>query len=98
VLGLTSGIFWDGFSKNPTFVCNGTYTYNFVHHWIFSAEIFGFINQHPPLWNGDVNLAYTLKKPLQFGITAGVGLSPAAYKSYLAINGVWGFNTSRKKK
>jgi len=98
VLGLTSGIFWDGFSEHPTFVYNASYTYNFVKHWIFSAEFFGFINQHAPLRSADINLAYTLKKPVQFGLTAGVGLSSAAYKGYLALNGIWGFNAFGKKK
>ena len=98
IFGLSSGVFWDGFSKNPSFVYNASYTYNFVHHWILDAEFFGFINQNAPLRNAAISLAYAVKKQLQFGFTAGVGLSSAAYKSYIAINGIWGFNTARNKK
>ena len=98
VLGISSGVFWDGFSKNPSLIYNASYTYNFVKHWIFTAEFFGFVNHNSPLRSANISLAYALKKQLQFGFTAGVGLSSAAYKSYFAINGVWGFNTIRNKK
>jgi len=98
ILGISSGVFWDGFSKNPSFVYNASYTYNFVHHWILDGEFFGFINQNAPLRNAALSLAYAVKKQLQFGFTVGVGLSSAAYKSYIAINGIWGFNTARNKK
>lgn len=98
VFGFSSGVFWDGFSKTPSFIYNANYTYNFVHHWIFTVEYFGYFNQASPTRYANLSWAYALKKHLQFGFTGGVGLASTAYKSYLAVNGLWGFNTAKHKK
>jgi len=97
VLGLSSGVFWDGFSPDPSFIYNGNYTYHLDKRWDFGASIFGFVNGGPSQHNFDLSLAYNVTPDIQFGATGGIGLTPASHRSYFAINGQWGMNLLRKK-
>ncbi len=97
VLSASNGIFWDGFSTRGIYIYNGTVSYNLTPKWTATSEWFGFVNSTSPQHNTDVSLAYALNKKVQFGVTAGTGLSKAAHKSYFALNGVWGCSLKHKK-
>jgi len=97
IVGLSPGLFWDGFSPTPSFTYNGTFQYTFTKKWQLTTECFGFINQSPPQHNVDANMSYLLNDEVQFGFTSGVGISPAAHKSYFAVNGTWGFKGAHRK-
>lgn len=96
-LGLTSGIMWDGFSTTPQFIYNMNTSYTLVKKWMFTVECFGFIDKDPPQNNLDASIAYIINDYTQFGFTGGFGISSAAHKSYIAVNGTWGLNTKRHK-
>lgn len=97
-IGLSSGLFWDGFSTTPSFIYNANFSYTFIKKWMITTECFGFINQEPPQNNLDASLAYIINDYVQFGFTAGMGISAAAHKNYFAINGTWGLNTAKKSR
>jgi hypothetical protein len=97
IIALSGGSFWDGFSPKATFIYNTTASYSLSTKWVLTSEWFGFINGGPPQHNTDISVSYSPSKSLQFGITSGVGISPAAHKNYLAVNGVWGCSFRRKK-
>ena len=96
ILAASGGAFWDGFSTQASFIYNGNISYNLTKKWALTSEWFGFINGTPQ-HNTDLSITYTLNKSVQFGATAGAGLSAAAHKNYIAINGVWGCSTKRKR-
>lgn len=96
ILAASGGAFWDGFSTHASFIYNGNISYNLTKKWALTSEWFGFINGTPQ-HNTDLSITYTLNKSVQFGATAGAGLSAAAHKNYIAINGVWGCSTKRKR-
>lgn len=62
-----------------------------------NSRVVWFYKRHCPAHNTDLGINYTLNKSVQFGATVGVGLSAAAHKNYVAINGVWGHFARRKK-
>jgi hypothetical protein len=97
IFGLSSGLQWDGYSTSPTFTYNASSSYSYKTRWIVTAEYFGFVNHDKPQNNLDASLAYVINDLVQFGITAGTGISSAAPKNYFAVTGSWGFNTSRKR-
>lgn len=97
VLGLSTGLFWDGFSTSPSFTYNAEASYTFIKKWVVMGECFGFVNHEPPQNNLDASFIYAMKDFVQFGFTAGMGISAAAHKNYFAVNGTWGFNTAKKK-
>lgn len=97
-VGLSSGLFWDGFTTTPTFTYNANFSYLFLKKWMVTAESFGFVNQDLPQHNLDASLAYQLNNYTQFGMTVGFGISSAAHKNYFALNGSWGLNTGKKPK
>ena len=97
VVALSNGVFWDGFVTAPSFIYNGAVSYNLTKKWMLTSEWFGFINGSEPQHNTDLSVVYSVNKSVQFGVTSGIGLSPAAHKSYFAINGVWGCSMKRKK-
>ena len=96
-LAFSNGFFWDGFSTAPSFIYNASASYNLSDKWMLSTEWFGFINNSPPQHNTDISFSYSVNKSLQFGATAGTGISSAAHKSYFAINGVWGHHIKRSR-
>ncbi|MEX6689818.1 transporter [Danxiaibacter flavus] len=98
IFGLSGGLLWDGFSTSPSFIYNANTAYTFNKKWMITAECFGFINHDLPQNNLDASLAYVVNDLIQFGVTAGAGISSAAPKNYFAVNGTWGFNTSRKRQ
>lgn len=97
ILAASSGVFWDGFSTHPSFIYNGNVSYSLTKKWMLTAEWFGFIKGTALQQNTDLSINYILNKSVQFGATVGVGLSAAAHKNYVAINGVWGHFARRKK-
>lgn len=97
LFGAGGGLLWDGFSTAPNFIYNVSTSYSITKKWMFTAECFGFINHNLPQNSMDVSVAYVINDLVQFGITAGAGLSVAAPKHYFAVNGTWGLNTARKK-
>jgi hypothetical protein len=98
VLGLSTGVFWDGFSTAASFIYNFNGAWDFSKHWKATAEIFGFVNNDPPQHNADAGLAYVVNKQFEFGLTAGTGLSEAAHQNYFSVNAVCGFQALMKKK
>jgi hypothetical protein len=98
IIAASGGAFWDGFLPKPSFIYNAAASYNFNKQWMLTTEWFGFVNGGLPLHNTDINISYALNKRVQFGITSGIGLSPAAHKSYFAINGLWGCSLRKKIK
>ena len=95
IVGLSDGLLWDGFSTSPNFIYNATTSYSFKK-WMVTAECFGFINHNLPQNSLDASLDYVINDLIQFGVTAGAGISSAAPKNYFAVNGTWGINCSRK--
>jgi hypothetical protein len=98
IFGLSGGLLWDGFSTSPSFIYDASTSYTIKKKWMITAECFGFINHDLPQNNLDASLAYVINDLIQFGLTAGAGISSAAPKNYFAVNGSWGFNTSRKRQ
>jgi hypothetical protein len=98
IIAASGGAFWDGFLPRPSFIYNAAASYNITKQWMISTEWFGFVNAGPTLHNTDINLSCAINKRVQLGITSGIGLSPAAHKSYFAINGVWGCSLRKKIK
>lgn len=96
--GCTPGIFWDGFSSVPVYTYNLSIDYRPNEKWEFNPEIFGFITNTEPQHNFDAEIDYNFSRKLQLGIIAGIGLSPAAHKSYFAISGTYGFTLHKNKK
>ncbi|MDI3320903.1 transporter [Pinibacter soli] len=96
IFGLSGGLLWDGYSTSPNFTYNASTSYYYKKRWMVTAECFGFINDDMVQNNLDASLAYTINDLVQFGITAGTGISHFAPKNYFAVNGTWGFNTSKK--
>lgn len=94
--GLSGGMLWDGFSQSPIFTYNANSSYTFNEKWMVTAESFGFISHNLPQNNLDLSLAYVINHLIQFGMSGGIGISSSAPKNYFAINGTWGFNTSKK--
>jgi hypothetical protein len=97
IVGLSSGLQWDGYSTLPSFTFNASTSYPLTNIWTVTAECFGFINHEAPKNSLDVRLDYVINDLIQFGVTAGRGMSSAAPKSYFAVTGSWGFNTSSKQ-
>jgi hypothetical protein len=97
VFGTSAGLFWDGFSSHPSFIYNGNYTYHLDKKWDIGAELFGFVNNGPDQHNADLSLTYNLTKDISFGATGGIGLTSTSHRSYIAVSGVWGMNTLKKK-
>ena len=85
----------NSYSEQKTY--NADTSYSVKDKWMFTAECFGFVNYDIPQNNLDASLAYVINDLIQFGITAGRGISSAAPKNYFAVTGSWGFNTSRKR-
>ena len=96
LMGVSSGLQWDGFSSLPSFTYNASTSYTIRNKWMITGECFGFLNNEQPQHNIDVSMAYVINNLVQFGITAGKGISPASPVSYIAVNGSWGINTARK--
>ena len=96
VLGISGGLFWDGFSSAADLVYNLNDTYQFTSKWSATVELFGYLGRNSPLNYADAGIIYTINKKLQFGCLAGFGLSSAAYTNYFAINGTWGINLRRR--
>lgn len=97
LFGVSGGALWDGFSTTPSFIYNANSSYSITTKWMITAECFGFINQNQPQNSFDGSIVYVINDLIQFGITAGAGISSAAPKNYFAINGTWGLNTARKR-
>jgi len=97
VLAFSNGLFWDGFSTSPSYIYNAAASYNLSTKWTLTSEWFGFINGNPPQNNTDLSISYSINKSLQFGVTSGIGISSAAHKNYIAVNGVWGCHLKRNK-
>jgi len=97
IFGLSNGLQWDGFSTSPSFIYNANTSYSFTKKWTVTVECFGFIGNNLPQNNLDASVDYVINDLVQFGITAGAGISSAAPKNYFAVNGTWGFNSSGKK-
>jgi len=93
---LSAGAFWDGFNPSASFVYNANVTYNQNQRWAFITELFGFMNGSYPQHSADVSVVYNINKRIQFGCTAGTGISSAAHKNYFAINGVWGYSFKKR--
>ena len=98
VIGLSSGVFWDGFSPDPSFIYNANYTCHLTDKWDLGAAVFGFMNGGPSQHNIDLNAAYNFTPDIQLGATGGIGLTPTSHRSYFAINGQWGMNLLAKRK
>ncbi len=98
ITGLSTGVMWDGFITAPAYIYNGMVSYNITKKWMLTSEWFGFINGGAPQHNTDLSITYTVNKSVQFAVTSGIGLSPAAHKSYVGINGVWGCSMKGRKK
>jgi hypothetical protein len=98
LLALSTGVFWDGFLPTPSFIYNAAIGYNITKKWMLTSEWFGFINGMLRQQNTDISVAYTINKSIQLGATAGIGISAAAHKNYIAINGVWGCSLKKKKR
>jgi hypothetical protein len=96
VIGISAGLFWDGFSAHPSFIYNANYTYHLNGKWDIGGEIFGFVNNGPDQHYVDLSATYNLTKSMAFGVTVGTGLTPTSHKSYFSVSGVWGFNTHGK--
>ncbi|MBL0183231.1 MAG: transporter [Chitinophagaceae bacterium] len=96
IVGAGSGVFWDGFLPDPSFIYNVSGTYNAGKKIALAAEFSGFINGSPPQHNADLSITYTVNKQVQLGATAGTGISPAAHKNYFGINGVWGCSLKKR--
>ena len=96
-LGVSGGAFWDGFVTTASFIYNANATYTFSKKWMAVSEWFGFINGGLSQHNTDLSITYSFNKNVQLGITAGTGISDAAHKSYISINGVWGCSMKRKR-
>ena len=79
--GLSAGMFWDGFSTSPTYTYNAQASYTFLKKWQFTGECFGFVSQEPPQNNLDASIDYVISDYVQFGFTAGMGISAAAHKT-----------------
>lgn len=97
IVGLSGGLQWDGYSSSPGYTYNGSTSYSFNKKWMVTAECFGFVNHNPPQNNIDASLAYVVNDLVQFGITAGAGISTAASKNYFAVNGTWGLHHPAKR-
>ena len=96
-LGVSGGAFWDGFVTTASFIYNANATYTFSKKWMAVSEWFGFINGGLSQHNTDLSITYSFNKNVQLGITGGIGISNAAHKSYISINGVWGCSMKRKR-
>jgi hypothetical protein len=96
IFSLSGGLLWDGFSTSSNFIYNASTSYTFKKKWMVTAECFGFISHNLPQNSFDGSVTYVINDLIQFGITAGAGLTSAASKNYFAVNGSWGINTSRK--
>lgn len=97
-IGIAPGIFWDGFSTNPSYLYNLDTDYNPSYTWQISPEIFGFIsNNSAPQHNIDLEVDHKFSGKIQLGIVLGKGLSPAAHKSYFAVCGVYDLHPHHNK-
>lgn len=96
IFGVSSGLQWDGYSTSPGYTFNVNTSYTFKKKWMVTAECFGFINHSQPQNSIDASLAYVVNDLVQFGITAGAGISAAASNNYFAVNGTWGFHHPAK--
>ena len=96
IVGISGGLFWDGFSRAADLVYNLNDTYQFTPKWSATVELFGYLGHNRPLNYADAGLSYTINKRVQFGCLAGFGLSSAAYTNYFAFNGTGGINTRRR--
>jgi Putative MetA-pathway of phenol degradation len=93
----TPGIFWDGFATAPSYSYTTALTYKSEKKITLSAEVFGFLGHDAPQHYIDAEVDYSITKQWVIGITGGVGISSAAHKNYVGINGSYGFNTGHKK-
>ena len=96
IVGAGCGVFWDGFLPDPSFIYNISGTYVAGKKISLITELSGFVNGSPPQHNADLSITYTMNRQVQFGITGGIGISPAAHQSYFAINGVWGCHLRKR--
>jgi len=97
IFGVSGGLQWDGYSTSPGYTYNANTSYSFKKKWMVTAECFGFINHSLPQNNIDASVAYVVNDLVQFGITAGAGISTAASKNYFAVNGTWGLHHLGKR-
>jgi hypothetical protein len=96
IFSISGGLLWDGFSTSPSLIYNASTSYMVKKKWMVTAECFGFISHNLPQNSFDGSIAYVFNNLVQFGISAGTGISAAASKNYFAVNGSWGLNTLRK--
>lgn len=98
-IGFAPGVFWDGFSSNPSYLYNFDTDYNPSDKWQISPEIFGFISSNgAPQHNIDLEIDHKFSNKIQLGVIAGKGLSPASHKNYFAVCGVYDLHPYRNKK
>jgi Putative MetA-pathway of phenol degradation len=96
-VGFGGGAFWDGFVSSPSFIYNASTSYTSPSRWMASLELFGFINGDAPKHSVDVNVGYVFNERVQVAMTAGTGLSKAASRIYLSVNGSWSIGTLRHR-
>ncbi len=96
--GSSVGLFWDGFAAAPSFIYDVNYTNHLNSKWDVTVDVFGFVNGGPSQHTLDLTANYNYSNMFQYGLTAGVGLTPASPRFYTALSGVWTMNTLKKKK
>lgn len=85
-LGYNFGIEKNGFDAMPNWFYTLAPGFNLGEKWYAYVEVFGFIKQNElPDHNLDGGIAYFISNNVKIDLSAGLGLSPASIKNYVAL-------------